>query len=205
MPVTVIVFAGPPCGGKSTLSRLLATQLQLPRIEMDAVRLELMPNGQNSLRERDFSYRVMHRRAAELLSGGFSVILDATYGRRPVREALETTGRECGALLHLVECSVTPVVAAARWGGRPSGHAAVDLTPALVGSMAQTYRYSELGLKLDSSEPPTRLLESVLHHLATTAPLPCDGRWSAQVAGEDGKVSGLGPERSLRSMTSRDI
>jgi aminoglycoside phosphotransferase family enzyme/predicted kinase len=50
------------------------------------------------------TYERLRQCAAEVLGGGFSVIVDATCQRREQRERLSSLGPECGASVHVVFC-----------------------------------------------------------------------------------------------------
>ena len=62
----LIVFAGPPCAGKSTLAAEVARRRDLPVLSMDATRRRILPAAAHTRADRQVAYRAMHL-AAELL------------------------------------------------------------------------------------------------------------------------------------------
>ncbi len=83
----LIVFAGPPCSGKSTLAAELARRRGLPHLSMDATRQRILP-GTHTAADRRAAYRAMHWATELLAHAGASVILDAPYRLPEDREEL---------------------------------------------------------------------------------------------------------------------
>jgi predicted kinase len=148
---TLTVFAGPACSGKTTLAGILAVERNWPHLAMDATRVRLMPDSGHTRGDRAIAYRAMHLAAELLLTHGVHTILDAPYGHRSDREEIaELAGRAKASML-LVECAVTPEAAAERHRARAGGHPGLDLTPGRVVEIVRGYRFSRLGLMLDTS------------------------------------------------------
>jgi predicted kinase len=135
-----IAVAGPPCAGKSTLSRLLAQEIDATRFEVDDVRQRLLPGSDQRVEHRDLAYREMHGAAAAAASPAGTVILDATYTAEPCRQGLAEMVTRSGGVLFVIECHVEPSVAVMRWMSR-GVHAAVDLTQTRVATLAHEYPY----------------------------------------------------------------
>ena len=145
----LIVFAGPPCSGKSTLAAEVARLRGLPHLSKDATRERLMPGATHTRAERQVAYRGMHFAAELLLAAGAGAVLDAAYDQPEDRaELARIAGNEC----KLIECHVTPGIAAARLRERGlDDPARPDLNEERVRRMARDYPYSGAGLQLDTT------------------------------------------------------
>ena len=145
----LIVFAGPPCSGKSTLAAEVARLRGLPHLSMDATRQRLLPDAAHTRADRQVAYRGMHFAAELLLAAGAGAVLDAPYDQPENRaELARIAGSEC----KLIECHVTPGIAAARLRERGlDDPARPDLNEERVRRMARDYPYSGLGLTLDTT------------------------------------------------------
>jgi len=78
---------------------------------MDATRQRLLPEAAHTRADRKVAYRGMHFAAELLLAAGAGAVLDAPYDQPENRaELARIAGSEC----KLIECHVTPGVAAAR-------------------------------------------------------------------------------------------
>ncbi len=150
MPGSLIVFCGPPCAGKSTVAAALALRLNLPHLQMDATRQRILPHSPHTREDRRTAYRAMHFAAALLLQYGPGVILDAPYGHREDRAEVACAAATAGAPAFLIECAVSPETAVRRLAVRGPDPIRKDLTPSRVDSMVREFRYTDLGLRLDS-------------------------------------------------------
>ena len=99
--------------------------------------------------ERQVAYRGMHFAAELLLAAGAGAVLDAAYDQPEDRaELARIAGNEC----KLIECHVTPGIAAARLRERGlDDPARPDLNEERVRRMARDYPYSGAGLQLDTT------------------------------------------------------
>ena len=136
----LIVFAGPPCAGKSTLAAELARRRNLPVLSMDATRRRILPAAAHTRADRQVAYRAMHLAAELLLAAGASAILDAPYGHQEDREELARIAAD--ADLRLIECRVSPETAIRRFRQRGPDPVRLDLTEELVGRMVREYTYA---------------------------------------------------------------
>jgi predicted kinase len=140
----VIVIAGPPCSGKSTIAAAISRRLKVPHLSMDATRQRLLPGAAHTRADREVAYRAMQMAAELLHHAGASVILDAPYRHREDREALA----------HLaplwIECRVSPHTAVSRLEARGFDPERPDLTAEIVRESAAAYRYDTGVLVLDT-------------------------------------------------------
>ncbi len=149
-PPWFIAIAGPACSGKSTLAAALAPRLDVPHLEMDAVRQRLLPDAAHSRADRRVAYRAMHWAAELLLRAGAGVILDAPYGHPEDREELARVAASAGVSVKLIECRVSPAVALERFRRRGADSVRLDLNEELVERLVREHAYTNSGLVLDT-------------------------------------------------------
>lgn len=143
----LIVFAGPPCSGKSTLAVELARRRGIAYLSMDATRQRILPGAAHTRADREVAYRAMHLAAELLLAAGASAILDAPYGHPEDRSEIARIG---GGRLKRIECSVTPETAVRRFRKRGPDAIRLDLTDELVARMVRDYAFLGDGMTLDT-------------------------------------------------------
>jgi predicted kinase len=147
----LVVLAGPACSGKSTLGGIFAMERDWPYLAMDATRVRLLPESHHTRDDRAVAYRAMHLCAELLLAHDKTTILDAPYGHREDREDVAALLTRTGASFHLIECAVTPETAVERFHARLGTHPGLDLTEERVRRIVREYRFSDLGLLLETS------------------------------------------------------
>lgn len=161
----LIVFAGPPCSGKSTLAVEMARRYGLPHLSMDATRERILPGAAHTRRDRRAAYRAMHFAAELLLRAGAGAVLDAPYGHAEDRADLAAAATP--GVLRYIECRVSPEEAARRFGLRGPDPAKPDLTEDRVRRLARQYRYTGAGLTIDTEAlSPAECLAAIEQWLA---------------------------------------
>jgi predicted kinase len=109
----LIVFAGLPGTGKSSLARVVARELRAVYLDKDTIKdcaatlaRELkLPQGQDLA--GPLSYELLVDLARDNLSLGLSVVLDSPAGYRIFREKIGRLAPACKAELKLIECICT--------------------------------------------------------------------------------------------------
>lgn len=163
----LIVLAGPPCSGKSTVAEELSRRLGVPALSMDGVRRRILPGAEHTRADREAAYRAMHLAAECALRAGGSILLDAPYGHEEDRRDLALAEEAGGGRLLLAEFRVSPETAVERLRRRGPDAERPDLTEAIVAQAAREYPYRGSGLLLDSDamgaeEATGRLLTWIL-------------------------------------------
>src|SRR3712207_1851442 len=121
MPVRgVLVLAGPPCAGKSSVGSLLAAGLPgSVFLEVDAVFSLILPRSDRNRRDRMLAYDAAHALVRTIVGRGLMVILECTYSRAQQRESLAAAMAELHEVpLWVAEFRVTPDEAARRFAQR---------------------------------------------------------------------------------------
>jgi predicted kinase len=146
------VLAGPPCAGKSSVGRVLATRSSHRRtiyLEVDALFSLLLPGSDRNREDRMLGYDAAHVLARMLVEGGDTAILECTYARHEQRASLLKAMADIPAApLWVVEFSVSPDEAVQRFRRR---HQATDLDEASVRERVENFPYSDQALHLESS------------------------------------------------------
>ena len=177
----IIAFCGPPLSGKSTLAALHGQNAGAPVLEMDTIRQRLMPDSQQSEHDRNLAYACMHYTAEQLARAGIKeIIVVATYTRPALRAALVDAARRCEAQLSILQFRVSPDVAAARFAGRPTGHAAIDLTVESVRAQAAGYPYYDAAPIFDTTD--AGITETLSEISTAIKPSQSLDRWIDQIS-----------------------
>lgn len=171
----IAVFSGPPCSGKSLLGAMAAQARGMTHLEMDAIRVRLLPDAAHTRADRQIAYRAMHL-AALLARRGESVIVNASYSHACDRREIEEAALRVRAPLLLVEFTVTAATAVARARERRATHPGADLTDQRVAELVGAFPYFRGGLVVDGEAPPETNLARILEYFSTSRGLP-PGVW----------------------------
>ena len=132
-PLTLVMLAGMPGAGKSTLARALADQLGWLVLDKDVVHTTLLAQGVAADQAGPVAYQVTVSLAEDLVQRQHRSLLLDTAGRQPsILAACQRIAQASGSRLRVVRCTAPSIVRAARMAGRaglPSQWAADDTPP----------------------------------------------------------------------------
>ena len=134
----IVIMAGLPGTGKSTLAQALAQRLPGAVLDKDAIRAALFEPAhvEYSIVQDDFCQEIMLQTAAYLLAkdAGLHVLLDGrTFSRRYQRERTMEFCRQVGTTWTMLECVCAEQTAVARLAEAMAQHShpAANRTPQL--------------------------------------------------------------------------
>jgi predicted kinase len=178
----VLVLSGPPCSGKTSVGRILATDSSSARprrvhIEVDELFALLLPDSDRNRGDRMLAYDAAHALARLLLERGLTVVLECTYARREQRASLVAALADLPDVpLRVVELFVSPDEAAHRFGHRQQ---ATDLDDGLVRERAAAFPYSDHAFRLASAAgSPEALARELTAWLGQQPPAVDRARWA---------------------------
>jgi uncharacterized protein len=126
----LILICGVSGSGKTWLAEQLAAQLGAVHVRSDVERKRIaglaeqqrsgaaLELGLYSAQMSEQVYERLHTCATEILAGGFSVIVDATFQRRVERARFGALASKCRVPMHVVFCHAPPEVLEARIAAR---------------------------------------------------------------------------------------
>ena len=80
----ILVLAGPPCAGKSSVGRSLITaDTRRIHVEVDSLFSLLLPDSDRNRHDRMLGYDAAHAVGRTLYDRGHTPLLECTYGRAP--------------------------------------------------------------------------------------------------------------------------
>ncbi len=161
----LVVFAGPPCTGKSTVAALLP----FVHIEMDAVRARILPDASHTREDRAVAYRAALMMAEALLPHVGAVIVNGGFGRDEDRQQYRRIAFETSSELFVVEFQAPLDVVLARNRARRAHHPGLDLDDARVTEIVTTYPWLRTGLTIDATQPPEDCARAVRLYIGEVA------------------------------------
>lgn len=176
-PPIIVVLAGLPRVGKSTLANALVNRTNLVHCDVDRARYQKHPpktppprGTEEEEKERMAqAYRRNHQQAKETLIKGHPVILNATYSRRGYHEQLEQLARETGnqIVFFLLEAP-DEVIRQRIETGQQSGPSNIVTFDQFAAVRNRYETYSDGVIKIDTSLPIDTCIETILGHLNNT-------------------------------------
>lgn len=159
----LVIFAGPPCTGKSTVGRALG----VAHLEMDEARARLLPDAAHTRADREVAYRAVLWTAEHLLRYTDIVICNGGFGHAEDRAACLKLARETGAKLYVAEFTAPLELLLERNRARRANHPGLDLTDERVTEIATTYPWWGNGVLICSTAPIEESVRAVKAYLAT--------------------------------------
>ena len=124
----LVVTAGLPAAGKSTIAEVVGNRLGMPVLSVDPIETAILSAGIDSAQPTGLAaYLVAEAMAESVLAGGRGVVIDAVNAVEPAREQWVRLAARQNATLRFIEvvCS-DPEVHRERLAARAGRHAKVD-------------------------------------------------------------------------------
>lgn len=139
---TLLMLAGLPGTGKTTLAYALARQLGWPVLNKDNINAVLLNTGMAQTEAAPLAYQLLFTLAEDLIVGQhISVILDSA-GRQPfILERTTDIAQHCGARLKIIRCVAPQAVRAQRLAERVAGPSQWVVDQATDGDQATWYAH----------------------------------------------------------------
>lgn len=161
----VIVVAGLPGSGKSTVADGIARELGIPVLSVDPIESAIIESGfARSFETGLAAYLVAQSSAAAQLRLGLSVVIDAVSPVEQARAMWRQLAAEYGAGLRLIECVLDPELHRARVEARVRGLPGIpEVTWDDVEQRRRTYLpWSEERLILDTARPAADVIREAV-------------------------------------------
>jgi predicted kinase len=166
--IRLILTAGPPGAGKSTVSRLVGRLIHCPVIERDTLKTELLQAG---IVENDIAAPLADNLllgvGRDLLAQGFSVVLDGHAANPAFVDTALDIARERDAGLEILFINTAQAARNVRLSQRHNRPSQSRFDPRSDAEVAERFSHlPEWTLRLDGSLPVDSLTRAVLDHLA---------------------------------------
>ncbi len=176
----IVIIAGLPGTGKSTLARALAQRLPGAVLDKDSIRASIFPPEyvEYSLLQDDFCQQIMLQTAAQLLSKhpALHVLLDGRpFSRRYQRERVIEFCSQVGTTWAMLECVCSEANALGRIAEAVAAksHLAANRTPDLYREIRKAWEPIELPkLVIDTDENLESCLDQALRYLSAQTHVP---------------------------------
>lgn len=176
-PPIIVVLAGFPRVGKSTLANALVNRTNLVHCDVDRARYQKHPpetppprGTEEEEKERMAqAYRRNHQQAKEALLRNQPVILNATYSRRSYHELLEQLARETGnqIVFFLLEAP-DEVIRQRIETGQQSSVSNIVTFDQFTAVRDRYEPYHDGVIRIDTSLPIDTCVKTILEHLNNT-------------------------------------
>lgn len=173
LPLTLVMLAGMPGTGKSTLARAIATSLDWVVLDKDVVHTTLLQAGTPAAEAGAMAYKVVLKLAEDLVVlQRRSLVLD-TAGRQPIiLNEVNRIVKNSQARLKVIRCVLDPHLRARRLSSRDPLES--QWTADLTASDQESAWYAHLpedALLLDTAPPLDQMLEQALTFVQAEPPL----------------------------------
>lgn len=124
----LVVMAGLPAAGKSTIAEVVGNRLGMPVLSVDPIEMAILSAGIDSAQPTGLAaYLVAEAMAESVLAGGRGVVIDAVNAVEPAREQWVRLATRQNAILRFIEvvCS-DPQLHRERLATRTGRHAVVE-------------------------------------------------------------------------------
>lgn len=170
MNQTIIVLAGMPGAGKTTLGIAISRALGVPMLDKDTLKAPLLAAGISEPVAASTAYALFFAVARDLVVvQGQSVILDSPTIYPQILATARAIAEEVGAKVKIIACRVGFDTRQARMAARERklSHLAADATPDSTAAESFAHLPPET-LWLDTSQPLAQLLTIALPFITTT-------------------------------------
>jgi adenylate kinase family enzyme len=158
-PPIVLVLAGPPLSGKSSVAVSLARLMPGIHLHVDAILSSILPDSDRCLRDRLLAYEICARAIKPVLDRSLAPILDCSYSRKEFRSHVVNNVQSNDTLV-VIEFRISVETALERFSRRRN-HGAIDLTRELVADRAKTYPYGHGTAVVDGEKPTDQLVPEI--------------------------------------------
>src|SRR5208282_142421 len=171
LPPKLVVFAGLPGTGKSTLARTVAGRLDAVWLRVDTLEAALLKAGLTKSFETGLAaYIGVRDIAAEQLESGRSVVIDAVNGVEPARRMWRELSETFGATRYVVEVTCSDLVAHRARVESRAGQTPPLPSPTWDEVVHREYqRWGEPLLSVDGMNSPEQNIRRILEYCSTTA------------------------------------
>ena len=178
----IIVFAGLPLTGKSTLAKFLEAKLKIARLDIDEIRQMLFrhhPLDSETNRELDqaqmrSSWESLYALAANVLLAGDSVIVAGTFSREIQHQQIAFVAENRGATLRIVFCHAPDEVILERMELRKRDKGNSSNLKSMEGYNRVKARYVKISapdiLESDTSRPIEECLAEIIDFVNQASP-----------------------------------
>jgi predicted kinase len=169
MSQQLIVLAGLPGSGKSTVAEALSRHFSLPLLSVDPIEAAMWRNGLSKDQTGIAAYGVAQALADEQLRLGHSVIVDAVNPVEAPRAAWRGLAAKYRADLKIIECICADLATHRRRIETRIRNieGMAEVSWARVEQRRAEYEaWTDARLTLDTSQPPERLLAEAIDYLA---------------------------------------
>lgn len=110
----VIIVCGLPGSGKSFFAEKLAKALHAEYSNSDIIRMQLIKQRNYTFEEKEKVYKELLKTMENAINDNKSIVLDATFYRRSLRNRFITKAKELKTSIHFIEIQATSEISKRR-------------------------------------------------------------------------------------------